>query len=339
MTTHFPLSGPMSVGDLLDRAFRLYRARFGVFLLTAAIFFFPAGIISAVVLMSGGDFSPPFLVLGAIISALGGQLLSITDYLIVLVLMIASGFVTLALTVQSTEMLHSRSLTVGQSIHRGTRRLWSHMGMTIATWAVLITVTAIAMLSIGVGLDTLDFLLDGLLYDLLDGRLDTVTTNPVSSLGLNLLQILAYVILVILLFAPPVYLFARWHVAPAALIAEGLGPIGSLRRSWQLSRGHTWRMIGYAILLFLIIRLFFFLPTILLEMIFAVLTPDSYQGLRTGVVTAVHSALSAVSVPIYIGAVVLLYYDLRIRKESYDLELRVADLEEQVAQGTVQDMP
>ena len=64
MTTHFPLSGPMSVGDLLDRAFRLYRARFGVFLLTAAIFFFPAGIISAVVLMSGGDFSPPFLVLG-----------------------------------------------------------------------------------------------------------------------------------------------------------------------------------------------------------------------------------------------------------------------------------
>ena len=38
MTTHFPLSGPMSVGDLLDRAFRLYRARFGVFLLTATVF-------------------------------------------------------------------------------------------------------------------------------------------------------------------------------------------------------------------------------------------------------------------------------------------------------------
>ena len=57
MTTHFPLSGPMSVGDLLDRAFRLYRARFGVFLLTAAIFLGPVGVISAVVLMSVRDFS------------------------------------------------------------------------------------------------------------------------------------------------------------------------------------------------------------------------------------------------------------------------------------------
>ena len=45
MTTQFPLSGPLSVGDLLDRAFRLYRARFGVFLLTAAIFRAPEGII------------------------------------------------------------------------------------------------------------------------------------------------------------------------------------------------------------------------------------------------------------------------------------------------------
>ena len=137
--------------------------------------------------MSGGFFSPPFLVPWAIISALGGQLLSITDYLIVLVLMIANGFVTLALTVQSTEMLHSRSLTARAEHPQGyTPPIGPYMGMTIATWAVLITVTAIAMLSIGVGLDTLDLLLDGLLYDLLDGRLDTVTTNPVSSLGLNL---------------------------------------------------------------------------------------------------------------------------------------------------------
>ena len=329
MTTQFPLTGPLSVGDLLDRAFRLYRARFGVFLLTAAIFLFPAGVISAYVLMSVRDFSLPFLVPWAILSTVEGQLLSITDYLVVLALVIANGFVTLALSVQSIEMLHSRSLTVGKSIHRGSRRLWPYMGMTIATWAVLLIVTAIALFFTIAGYDVLDFLWDGLLTDLLDGRLNAETTNSVSSLGLNLLQLLVYVILVILLIAPSVYLFARWQVAPAALIAEGLGPIGSLRRSWQLSRGHTWRMIGYATLLFLLIRLFFFLPTILLEMIFVVLLPDSYLGLKTGVVTAVHSAFSAVSVPIYIGAVVLLYYDLRIRGENYDLELRVADLEEQ----------
>ena len=41
MTTQSPLSGPMTVGDLLDRAFRLYRARFSHFLLTAMLFLVP----------------------------------------------------------------------------------------------------------------------------------------------------------------------------------------------------------------------------------------------------------------------------------------------------------
>ena len=46
----------------------------------------------------------------------------------------------------------------------------------------------------------------------------------------------------------------------------------------------------------------------------------------------ISSLLSIIGTPFYIGAVVLLYYDLRIRGESYDLEMRIAGLEEQAAQ-------
>ena len=329
MTTQFPLTGPMSVGDLLDRAFRLCRARSGVFLLTAAIFLVPLGVISAVFLTLFSGISYPFLVQGALTATLNGQLLSITDYLVVLVALFAHGFVTLALTVQSIEMLHSRSLTVRESIHRGSRRLWSYMGMTITTLAALLAVSAIERLFNRVGFDMLDFLLDGLRSDLLDDSSGAGTTNSVSSLGMDLLAYFIAALLAILTSAPSYYLYARWLVAPAALLAEGLGPISSLRRSWQLSRGHIWRMIGYTVLLYLLVRLFNSLPMNLFQMILSVFLPDLNLGLQTGVVTAVQSTLFAVSTPFYIGAVVLLYYDLRIRGESYDLELRVADLEEQ----------
>ena len=332
MTTQFPLSGPMSVGDLLDRAFRLYRARFGVFLLTAAIFLGPVGVISAVVLMSVRDFSLPFLVPRAIMSILNGQLLSITDHLVVLVALFAHGFVTLALSVQSIEMLHSCSLTVGESIHRGTRRLWSYMGMTILKWSAVIAATAVAFVPVFIGFG----FLNQLIFGLLEGDYEV---SSITFTGMEIAFFIGLTALLALLFAPSVYLLSRWLVAPAALIAEGLGPIGSLRRSWQLSRGHTWRMIGYTMLLVLLIQLFNYALAILLQMAMSAILPDLYLGLQTGLVSAVHSIMSIVSVPIYTGAVVLLYYDLRIRSENYDLVMRVADLEEQVSRNAGQDMP
>ena len=42
-------AGPLSVGDLLDWAVRLYRARFGKLILTTAIFLVPLGLISSLI--------------------------------------------------------------------------------------------------------------------------------------------------------------------------------------------------------------------------------------------------------------------------------------------------
>ena len=163
--------------------------------------------------------------------------------------------------------------------------------------------------------------------------------SSITFIGMEIAFFIGLTVLLALLFAPSVYLLSRWLVAPAALIAEGLGPIGSLCRSWQLSRGHTWRMIGYTMLLVLLMQLFNYVLEILLQMAMSAILPDLYLGLQTGLVSAVHSIMSIVSVPIYTGAVVLLYYDLRIRSENYDLVMRVADLEEQVAQSTDPDTP
>ncbi|MBV7336114.1 hypothetical protein KFU94_49340 [Chloroflexi bacterium TSY] len=50
MQKPFTTSGPMSLGELLDGAFRLYRERFGILVLTAAVFLVPMGILSSILL-------------------------------------------------------------------------------------------------------------------------------------------------------------------------------------------------------------------------------------------------------------------------------------------------
>ena len=46
MQDTYPFSRPLSLGDLLDRTFRVYRARFGVLTLTAAVLLVPVGLIT-----------------------------------------------------------------------------------------------------------------------------------------------------------------------------------------------------------------------------------------------------------------------------------------------------
>ncbi len=49
---------------------------------------------------------------------------------------------------------------------------------------------------------------------------------------------------------PLFYLSTRWRVAEVALMAEGTGPLQSLRRSWNLSQGFVLRTTGYLLLIF-----------------------------------------------------------------------------------------
>src|SRR3979490_1337139 len=45
-----------------------------------------------------------------------------------------------------------------------------------------------------------------------------------------------------------VFVFASWLVAPVVAALEPVGPIHAVRRSWWLSSGHRWRILGLQIL-------------------------------------------------------------------------------------------
>ena len=309
MTTQSPLSGPMSVGDLLDRAFRLYRARFGVFLLTAAIFLVPVWIIISLV---SPDFSDA------------------KSLLIILAFMLANGCAILALSARIIAELHGRTLSIGEGIRRGARRIVAYAGMSVTIWTAMTTLIAVFAVFCG------SIFFFGFLAILPP---PSANTPPAFYFGIAALLICGFILLLILVFFPALYLYSRWLAAPAVLIAERPGPLKALGRSWELSRGQDWRVTGYTVLLFILMALVNILPLALLELSFLQLLPDYSLVLVSGILIWASFLLWTVSTPFYTCAVVLLYYDLRIRNEGYDLELRVAELEAQVARPAGQDAP
>ena len=314
MTTQFPLTGPMSVGDLLDRAFRIYRARFGAFMLTAALFHAPAGIVYVFFAEK-----------------------SIVYNLAILWDIPAVAIASLALTAQGIEALHNNSATTREGIRRGLRRFLPYVGMSIVQWAAIFAATVVALIPFVIGMSVLDDLFGGPLPNALDWVVGDGAMDIESVAAAIYMIICGIIPLGILVLAPGVYLYARWLAAPAALLADGTGPIDSLRRSWRLSEGNVRRIVGYVILLGLLIFIFPAVIEAALEWIFELILPTgvSEQMLRFPAVFS--SIFLIVSTPFSVCAAVLLYYDLRIRGESYDLELRIADLEEQVAQEADQD--
>ena len=103
-------------------------------------------------------------------------------------------------------------------------------------------------------------------------------------------------------------------------MAEGTGPLDSLGRSWNLSRDFVLRTAGYLILLSIGMGLVGLVGA-LVEFAVAALAPAVDQSWKSGLNSAVSNLLSIITRPFYISAIVLYYYDLRVRKERYDFEV------------------
>ncbi|MEX2659850.1 MAG: hypothetical protein WD232_09140, partial [Acidimicrobiales bacterium] len=110
-------------------------------------------------------------------------------------------------------------------------------------------------------------------------------------------------------------------VAPA-IVVEQLGPIAGTRRSWSLVRRRFWSVLGVALLAGLIAsilgQILGFIPSIAGLLI----------GLQGGwILLALGAILTAIiTQPIVAIVATLLYFDLRIRFEGFDLEVIAAEL-------------
>jgi len=130
-----------------------------------------------------------------------------------------------------------------------------------------------------------------------------------------------------------VLLVIRLSLTLPAVVLERISPGAAIRRSWQLSHGSFWRLFGILVLTAIIVIVAADVLGIPFSILGAVIGGGSsgLLGIATTtsavslIVGAIGSILAAtVTRPISAGVNVLLYVDLRMRREGLDLTLRDA---------------
>ncbi|HEO65004.1 MAG TPA: hypothetical protein ENI73_03940 [Spirochaetes bacterium] len=112
----------------------------------------------------------------------------------------------------------------------------------------------------------------------------------------------------ILLIVPGLILAVGFSVSVNALVVERLSPVQSLRRSWRLTRGKRWPILGLMVL-YGVTNL---LVTYSIILLIANIYPNIYD--ITGYI------LSALSGPIGSCIFVVVYFNLRVEKEGFNVE-------------------
>ncbi len=122
----------------------------------------------------------------------------------------------------------------------------------------------------------------------------------------------------------------RFLLAEPAVVLEQVGAGGALSRSWNLIRGSMWKGLGLVAIVAgvtLLVTGVVTGPTT-----FAIMTKTMAHREVSRSLLAIHTVLAALVqtlvAPWSSIAWILLYYDLRIRKEGFDLELLARELDE-----------
>ncbi len=123
--------------------------------------------------------------------------------------------------------------------------------------------------------------------------------------------------------------YIRWYVTIPAVMLEGVGPIQGMRRSWRLVRRSAWRTLWIAFLVGLIADVANSIIKLPFSLAVGVstfnLTSQAHVSVLTTLVTTIGAIIaSTVTTPLVAGVTVLIYADLRMRREGMDITLQAA---------------
>ena len=267
---------PLSLGELLDRTFTLYRSHFLLFIGIAAI---PNAIIFAIVLVPG---LAPWLFPTPAHPTSPGETPGISPLFIIVAILVFLAVIIIYLVAilwsQGATVIAVSELYLGRTttIREAYRRVWREVG----------TIIGVAILS---GLATIGGM--------------------------------------ILLIIPGIYIACRLAAGVQAAVLEDIGPRDALSRSWELAKDNVGRV-------FLIYVLYFCLVYGVVLMISAPFTIGAvFVKGNPGLVlllTILGQAGNFIAqlfvAPFITIAMSLFYYDMRVKKEGFDLQVMMNPL-------------
>lgn len=139
-------------------------------------------------------------------------------------------------------------------------------------------------------------------------------------IALQVIEGIGLTLALVALIVPGIFLYIRWGVATPALLIERVGPVRALRRSFRLVSGRWWATAAVLLVATVLVG-------IVTGVVQAILTgvaslPKNPSVILSVTVATLSTAVGAIiSNPFRATVTTILYYDLRIRREGYDLEL------------------
>lgn len=301
---------PLTLPELLDRAFGLYRRHFWLFIGIMAVPTTFAVALNVLVeslnyvtgaraSVAPGAAPDPAVIIVMVGAIAAGLLLVLVAYTVVY--MVALGATTLAVS----EIYLGRMVTIREVYRRMRGRIWLLLrllllmgarvgGMVLA--GLILTTGAASMIGVVTGLEWLAILL--------------VFAGAAVTFG-----VVAFVTI-------------RWGVAVPAVVLEDLGARASIRRSIELTRGRRWRVlllvVCATVITYAVMALFQGPFLIGAALAGAGSSAGFILTLAGGVFGAIATTFTA---PIMIIGLALLYYDARIRDEGLDLQLMMTAMD------------
>ena len=150
--------------------------------------------------------------------------------------------------------------------------------------------------------------------------------------GKWIIVIVAGVVGIFLLAAPAFYFVARFFAIPSTVVIEQTDVGGAFSRSSQLSSGYKWKILGTLALGWMLLFAMSVTVTIIVVVIMGIMmvsggSPDQMVDPQSAMLLQLPSiAAYIVGLPLTVIIETLLYYDMRIRQEGYDLEVMSAQL-------------
>lgn len=322
---------PMTVGGILDTTFQIYRNNFITILAFSALIsgIFDVLQLTATLLMAPtGALSDPWgILITAIKSGNPETFLSAmptpvigTDYLLRTIIMSGvAGFLGIVGSlciipfVQggiihiTQQYLHGKSLDVKTAFQDTIGRFGKLVLTALSVMVYYIAVSFAAMVIIIVFVIPLVFL------------------GIAMGNGSNVLAIVGFIMLLIVFIFVMVALFLIAYtfisfVYPVA-ITEGLFHFNAIGRSFKLVSRNFWKVLGVNLLAYLLVYLVIgAISAVAFTFVMIVPAASIFQQILTLLVTAL-------VLPITYIVITVLYYDVRIRSEGYDIEVMTQRIE------------
>ena len=288
----------MRLGEILDGSFNIYRRHFGLFMrLSLILVWLPA---AAGIYLNLRFSSNPFELLNLFEENIAG---SIGIAILLVVVWTVCGLLLKAGTIRViSDSYLGREPELGSSLRFGVNKIIPLLLVALSKTLLIILLYGAAVLAVM------------LLYFM--GRI----------LGPGVGGLMAFLGIVGAAWFVIWVACAYGMTTPIVVLEDLPSSFDAFGRSWELTRGARGKIAGTMIVTSLISQ---FLPAMVIAAMTAAVGAAGNQSLQP-LFVVVSSLLSIVLAPILPCALTLLYYDLRVRREAFDIQV----LSEQLGTGT-----